>query len=368
LRFETRKSYNIKGYLPILSAGDRMIDYGSGTPSASAGARFRQALRDERPLQVVGAINAYVAMLAAQAGFRAIYLSGAGVANSSYGLPDLGMTTLDNVLEDVRRITGAVRLPLLADADTGFGPAFMIARSVREFIKAGAAGIHIEDQVAAKRCGHRPGKAIVSKEEMVDRIKAAVDAKTDPEFVIMARTDALAVEGLEAALERAQAYRAAGADMLFPEALTELEQYRAFRQTVDIPILANMTEFGKTPLFDLPELAKAGVDMVLYPLTLNRLMNQAAAQGLASLREDGHQMALVARMQTREELYRVLGYHEYERKLDALFGGGGAGDGESDDQAKAARNHGAVPSAKSRKAKASRSGAGKAAARRPKKH
>jgi methylisocitrate lyase len=298
---------------PILSAG---------VPAASAGARFRQALIEERPLQIVGVINAYVAMLASQAGFRAIYLSGAGVANSSYGLPDLGMTTLDNVLEDVRRITGAVSLPLLADADTGFGSAFNIARSVREFIKAGAAGIHIEDQVAAKRCGHRPGKAIVSKEEMVDRIRAAVDARTDPGFVIMARTDALASEGLDAALERAHAYREAGADMLFPEALTELGQYKAFSQALDIPILANMTEFGKTPLFDLPELAKAGVDMALYPLTLNRLMNQAAVQGLASLREDGHQMALVARMQTREELYRVLGYHEYERKLDELFGRG----------------------------------------------
>ncbi len=307
------------------------MENGSGMVSASAGARFRQALRDERPLQIVGAINAYVAMLAGHAGFRALYLSGAGVANSSYGLPDLGMTTLDNVLEDVRRLTGASALPLLADADTGFGSAFMIARSVREFIKAGAAGIHIEDQVAAKRCGHRPGKAIVSKAEMVDRIKAAVDAKTDPEFVIMARTDALAVEGLDAALERAQAYRDAGADMLFPEALTQLEQYRAFRQNVDIPILANMTEFGKTPLFDLPELAKSGVDMVLYPLTLNRLMNQAAVQGLAALREDGHQMGLVARMQTREELYRVLGYHAYESKLDTLFGQGG----REDDQASA---------------------------------
>lgn len=299
-----------------------MKETGSGNPLLSAGARFRQALVEERPLQIVGVINAYIAMLAAQTGFRAIYLSGAGVANSSYGLPDLGMTTLDNVLEDVRRITGAVSLPLLADADTGFGSAFNIARSVREFIKAGAAGIHIEDQVAAKRCGHRPGKAIVSKEEMVDRIRSAVDARTDPGFVIMARTDALAVEGLEAALERAQAYREAGADMLFPEALTELGQYKAFSRALDIPILANMTEFGKTPLFDLPELAKAGVDMALYPLTLNRLMNQAAAQGLASLRGDGHQMALVARMQTREELYRVLGYHEYERKLDELFGRG----------------------------------------------
>ncbi|MDB5102355.1 MAG: 2-methylisocitrate lyase [Fibrobacteres bacterium] len=297
---------------------------GSVTARSSAGARFREALKAERPLQLVGTINAYVAMLAEQAGFRALYLSGAGVANSSYGLPDLGMTTLDNVLEDVRRITGASGLPLLADADTGFGPAFMIARSVREFIKAGAAGIHIEDQVAAKRCGHRPGKAIVSKGEMVDRIKAAVDARTDPEFVIMARTDALAVEGLEAALDRAEAYRAAGADMLFPEALTELGQYKAFRQTVDIPILANMTEFGKTPLFDLPELAKAGVDIVLYPLTLNRIMNQAAVLALATLREDGHQMGLVARMQTREELYRVLGYHAYERKLDELFGQAGA--------------------------------------------
>lgn len=301
-----------------------MMHPGSPSSKYSAGARFRQALADERPLQIVGAINAYVAMLAADSGFRAIYLSGAGVANSSYGLPDLGMTTLDNVLEDVRRLTGACALPLLADADTGFGPAFMIARSVKEFIKAGAAGIHIEDQVAAKRCGHRPGKAIVSRAEMVDRIKAAVDAKTDPDFVIMARTDALAVEGLDAALERAEAYRAAGADMLFPEALTQLDQYRAFRQAVELPILANMTEFGKTPLFDLPELAKAGVDMVLYPLTLNRLMNQVAVQGLIALREDGHQMSLVARMQTREELYRVLGYHAYERKLDALFGQTGA--------------------------------------------
>lgn len=300
------------------------------------GARFRAALLAERPLQVVGAINAYVAMLAERAGFRAVYLSGAGVANSSYGLPDLGMTTLDNVLEDVRRIVGASSLPLLADADTGFGPAFMIARSVREFIKAGAAGIHIEDQVAAKRCGHRPGKSIVSKAEMVDRIKAAVDAKTDPEFVIMARTDALAVEGLDAALERAEAYRAAGADMLFPEALTELDQYKAFRRAVDIPILANMTEFGKTPLFALPELAEAGVDMVLYPLTLNRIMNQAAVNALVTLREDGHQMGLVGRMQTREELYRVLGYHAYEAKLDALFGKDGKDDADGR-ESKAAR-------------------------------
>lgn len=286
----------------------------------TAGGRFRQALAGENPLQIVGVINAYVAMLAAQAGYRAIYLSGAGVANSSYGLPDLGITTLDNVLEDVRRITGATELPLLADADTGFGAAFSIARAVREFEKAGAAGIHIEDQVAAKRCGHRPGKAIVTKSEMVDRIKAAVDARRDMDFVIMARTDALAVEGLDSALERAEACRKAGADMLFPEALTDLKQYRVFRSAVKIPILANMTEFGKTPLFNRRELAKAGVDMVLYPLTLNRMMNQAAVEGLRILREDGHQKRLVARMQTREELYAALGYHAYERKLDALFG------------------------------------------------
>jgi methylisocitrate lyase len=286
----------------------------------SAGARFRNALRSEKPLQVPGAVNAYVAMLAERAGFRALYLSGAGVANSSYGLPDLGMTTLDNVLEDVRRIAGATSLPLLADADTGFGPAHMIARTVREFIKAGAAGIHIEDQVAAKRCGHRPGKAIVPLPEMVDRIKAAVDAKTDPDFVVMARTDALAVEGLEAALERAEACREAGADMLFPEALTDLGQYRAFRERVDIPILANMTEFGKTPLFAKEELGRAGVDIVLYPLTVNRVMNRAAERALAALRADGHQRALVDAMQTREELYDVLGYHAYERKLDELFG------------------------------------------------
>jgi methylisocitrate lyase len=242
------------------------------------------------------------------------------VANSSYGLPDLGVTTLDNVLEDVRRIAGAVDLPLLADADTGFGPAHMIARSVREFIKAGAAGIHIEDQVAAKRCGHRPGKAIVPLSEMVDRIKAAVDAKTDPDFVIMARTDALAVEGLEAALDRAAACREAGADMLFPEALTDLGQYRAFRARVEIPILANMTEFGKTPLFSREELGTAGVDLILYPLTVNRAMNRAAENALAALRADGHQRALVDKMQTREELYEVLGYHDYEKKLDELFG------------------------------------------------
>ncbi len=284
------------------------------------GGRFRKALREEQPLQIVGTINAYVAMLAEQAGFRAIYLSGAGVANSSYGLPDLGITTLDNVLEDVRRITSATPLPLLADADTGFGSAFSIARSVREFIRAGAAGIHIEDQVAAKRCGHRPGKAIVTQAEMVDRIKAAVDARVDEDFVIMARTDALAVEGLSSALDRAAAYKEAGADMLFPEALTDLVHYRAFRKKVSLPILANMTEFGKTPLFDLNDLAKARVDMVLYPLSISRLMNQAAVSGLKTIRREGHQRNLISKMQTRDELYQALGYMAFEHKLDELFG------------------------------------------------
>lgn len=294
----------------------------TGTRDAGRpGARLRTAIRSERPLQLVGVVNAYIAMLAERAGFRALYLSGAGVANSSYGLPDLGMTTLDNVLEDVRRVTGACSLPLLADADTGFGGAFMIARTVKEFAKAGAAGIHIEDQVAAKRCGHRPGKAIVSESEMVDRIKAAVDARSDADFVIMARTDSLAVEGLGPALERAAAYREAGADMLFPEALENLDQYRAFAGAAGIPMLANMTEFGRTPLFSLEELAGAGVDIALFPLTLNRIMNQAAVQALAALRRDGHQKDLLDRMQTREELYEVLGYHAYEQKLDALFGG-----------------------------------------------
>ena len=289
------------------------------SPAKSPGSRFRDALRGEHPLQVVGAVNAYVAMLAERAGFKALYLSGAGVANSSYGLPDLGMTTLDNVLEDVRRITGATGLPLLADVDTGFGSAFMIGRTVKEMAKAGAAGIHIEDQVSAKRCGHRPGKAVVSREEMVDRVKAAADAKPYPDFIIMARTDALAREGLESALERATAYREAGADMLFPEALTDLKQYRAFRKAVDIPMLANLTEFGMTPLFALKDLASAGVDMALYPLTLNRLMNQAAVLGLAALRRGEHK-ALLPDMQTREELYEALGYHAYEKKLDELFG------------------------------------------------
>ena len=294
------------------------------------GTRFRAALRAEKPLQLPGVINAYVAMMAQRCGYRALYLSGAGVANSSYGLPDLGLTTLDNVAEDVRRITGAVDLPLLVDADTGFGPAHMIARTVRELARAGAAGVHIEDQVAAKRCGHRPGKAIVSLGEMLDRIKAAVDAKPHADFVVMARTDALAREGLEAAIERAAAYAEAGADMLFPEALTDLSQYQAFRKAVSIPILANMTEFGVTPLFTTSELASAGVDIALYPLTANRLMNLAAQQALETLRKEGTQKNLVDRMQTRDELYKVLGYMAYERKLDELFGKSAAGSDGAD--------------------------------------
>lgn len=295
---------------------------GNASQAGSPGARLRYAVTAEKPLQLPGVINAYIAMLAQRCGYRALYLSGAGVANSSFGLPDLGLTTLDNVAEDVRRITGAVGLPLLVDADTGFGPAHMIARTVKELARAGAAGIHIEDQVAAKRCGHRPGKAIVSTGEMLDRIKAAVDAKPDVGFVVMARTDSLAQEGLEAAVERAAAYAEAGADMLFPEALDALDQYRAFRKAVSIPILANITEFGVTPLFTTAELAGAGVDIALYPLTANRLMNQAALEGLAALRKDGTQQGLVNGMQTRKELYDVLGYLEYERKLDDLFGKG----------------------------------------------
>jgi len=281
---------------------------------------LREAAGEEKPLQVVGVINAYDALLAEQCGFRAIYLSGAGVANASFALPDLGMTTLTDVLEDVRRITAATRLPLLVDVDTGWGHAFMIARTVKEMIRAGAAGVHIEDQVAAKRCGHRPGKALVSCEEMVDRIRAAVDARTDPGFVIMARTDSFAAEGIEAAIERACRYREAGADMLFPEALTELEQYRHFAAALNIPILANITEFGLTPLFSLEELAEAGVGLALYPLSAFRAMAAAALKVYRTIREDGTQLGVVNTMQTRDELYEVLGYHAYERKLDELFG------------------------------------------------
>jgi len=290
------------------------------TPSDSAGARLRAAVRHEKPLQVVGAVNAYSALLAQQAGFHALYLSGAGVANSSFGLPDLGITTLENVAEDSRRITAACPLPLLVDADTGFGSAFNIARTVKELTRAGAAGMHIEDQVQAKRCGHRPGKAIVSKQEMVDRVKAAVDARTDPQFVIMARTDALAVEGIDSAIERAIACREAGADMIFPEAMIELGQYRRFSDAVKVPVLANITEFGKTPLFNVEELRDAGVALVLYPLSAFRAMSAAALKVYEAIRTDGTQRNVVDLMQTREDLYGVLHYHDYERKLDALFG------------------------------------------------
>jgi len=290
------------------------------TSEQTPGALLRKALNEEQPLQLVGVVNAYSALLAGQCGFRALYLSGAGVANASFGLPDLGMTTLTDVLADVRRITGASRLPLLVDVDTGWGHAFMIARTVQEMIRAGAAGMHIEDQVAAKRCGHRPGKALVSCDEMVDRIRAAVDARSDPDFVIMARTDAVASEGLEAAIERVCRYREAGADMLFPEALTGLEQYRRFVTTSGIPVLANMTEFGVTPLFTLEELAKAGVGLALYPLSAFRAMSAAALKVYRTIRRDGTQQEMLAEMQTRDELYEVLGYHAYERKLDELFG------------------------------------------------
>lgn len=285
----------------------------------SAGARLRQAVEAERPLQVVGTINAYAALMAKDAGHRAIYLSGGGVAANSLGMPDLGISTMDDVLTDIRRITDVCDLPLLVDADTGWGGAFNIARTVKSFIKFGAAGLHIEDQVAEKRCGHRPGKAIVSKEEMVDRVKAAVDAKTDDEFVIMARTDALASEGMEAAVDRARACVEAGADMIFPEAVQSLEQYREFKDAVKVPVLANITEFGKTPLFTRDELAEAGVDIQLLCCGAYRAMNAGAQNFYRRVREEGTQKNIVDTMQTRDELYRVLGYHEYEQKLDKLF-------------------------------------------------
>jgi len=287
---------------------------------ASAGQRFRDAVARERPLQVPGAINAYHAILAEKSGFQAIYLSGGGVAAGSLGLPDLGISNLDDVLTDVRRITDVASVPLLVDVDTGFGTsAFNIARTVRSLIKAGAAAMHIEDQVGAKRCGHRPGKELVSEAEMVDRIKAAADARTDPAFVIMARTDALAVEGLDAAIARARACVEAGADMIFPEAITELSMYRRFADAVGVPILANITEFGQTPLFTLDELREARVAIALYPLSAFRAMNKAALHVYRTLRRDGTQRAVVDTMQTRAELYDFLGYHAYERKLDALF-------------------------------------------------
>ena len=289
--------------------------------SRSAGARFRAAVAEEHPLQVVGAITAYAARMAERTGFRALYLSGGGVAANSLGMPDLGISTMDDVLIDVRRITDASSLPLLVDVDTGWGGAFNIARTVRSMIKAGAGAMHIEDQVAAKRCGHRPGKAIVPKDEMVDRIKAAVDARHDEGFVIMARTDAIAVEGIGPAIERAVACVEAGADMVFPEAIYTLEQYREFRDAVRVPILANITEFGKTPLFTTGELKSAGVDIVLYCCGAYRAMNKAALTFYETVRRDGTQKAAVPGMQTRDELYDFLGYHAYEDKLDALFAG-----------------------------------------------
>lgn len=284
------------------------------------GQKFRQALREEKPLQVPGAINAYHATLARASGYRAIYLSGGGVAAGSLGLPDLGISNLDDVLTDVRRITDVCDLPLLVDVDTGFGAsAFNVARTVKSLVKAGAAAMHIEDQVGAKRCGHRPNKELVSKGEMVDRIKAAVDAKTDPDFFVLARTDSLANEGLEAAIDRSLACVEAGADGIFPEAITDLAMYRRFRDAVKVPVLANITEFGKTPLFTIEELRSAGVDIALYPLSAFRAMNQAALSVYTALRRDGTQKAVVGTMQTRDDLYKYLGYHDFEQKLDALF-------------------------------------------------
>ncbi|GAB2873391.1 methylisocitrate lyase [Pseudoduganella ginsengisoli] len=286
----------------------------------SAGAAFRKAVEEESPLQVIGAINANHALLAKRAGFRAIYLSGGGVAAGSLGLPDLGISNLDDVLTDVRRITDVCDLPLLVDIDTGFGAsAFNVARTVKSMIKAGAAAVHIEDQVGAKRCGHRPGKEIVTKGEMVDRVKAAVDAKTDANFVIMARTDALAVEGLEAAIDRAVACVEAGADMIFPEAITSLEMYKEFAKAVKVPILANITEFGATPLFTVDELKSADVAIALYPLSAFRAMNKAAENVYNTVRREGTQKNVIDTMQTRMELYERINYHSFEQKLDALF-------------------------------------------------
>ncbi len=285
----------------------------------SAGARFRSALEKERPLQIVGTINAYTALLAEKAGFRAIYLSGAGVANASFGMPDLAMTTLTDVCDDIRRICSATRLPLLVDADTGWGSAFMIARTISEMTRAGAAGCHLEDQVGVKRCGHRPGKALVDAQEMCDRIKAATDGRSDDEFVIMARTDAHAVEGQQAALDRAAAYVEAGADMIFAEALTTCDEYKQFTDAVKVPVLANLTEFGKTPLFTSSELAEVGVRMTLYPLSAFRAMSAAALNVFETIRRDGTQKFVVDTMQTRAELYDVLDYQAYEDKLDELF-------------------------------------------------
>lgn len=285
----------------------------------SAGARFRAALLEEKPLQIMGTVNAYAAMMATQVGYRAIYLSGAGVANYSYGMPDLGMTSLDNVLEDVRRITSRVDTPLLVDIDTGWGGAFNISRTIKQMISAGAAAVHLEDQAAQKRCGHRPNKEIVSLEEMVDRIKAAADAKTDPDFVLMARTDALQKEGLQGVIDRACAYVEAGADAIFAEAMTDITMYKTVCDAVGVPVLANITEFGSTPYYTVEELGEQGISMVLYPLSATRAMQKAALQVMRSVREHGTQVNVLDIMQERKELYEFLNYHEFEQTLDKLF-------------------------------------------------
>lgn len=291
----------------------------SSLPSGSAGVRLKAALKAEKPLQIVGAINAHCAIMAEKTGFRCLYISGAGVANASYGLPDLGITNLNDVLIDVRRITSVSALPVLVDVDTGFGDALGIARTVKEMEKAGVAAIHIEDQVTAKRCGHRPNKVLVEKEEMVDRIKAAVDAKIDPDFIIMARTDAIASEGIDSTIARIKAYMSAGADMIFAEAVTELGQYNKIAKAVDVPILANITEFGKTPMFTINELKEAGVSLILYPLSAFRAMSAAALNVYKTLRAEGSQKSVINTMQTRDELYKFLDYEKYEKKLDQLF-------------------------------------------------
>lgn len=293
----------------------------------SQGKKFRAAIAASapKPLQIPGTINAYTALMAERVGHRAIYLSGGGVANASYGLPDLGMTSLNDVLEDVRRITGATEVPLLADIDTGWGGAFNIAKTIRDMISAGAAAVHIEDQVAQKRCGHRPNKAIVSVEEMVDRIKAAVDAKTDSDFVVMARTDALSVDGISAVIDRAGAFAEAGADAIFAEAMTEIDMYRPIIEAAGVPVLANLTEFGQTPLYHIDELADVGIAMALYPLSAFRAMNKAALNVYQTLKDEGSQLGIVDTMQTRMELYDFLGYHAYEEKLDELFAGQSGG-------------------------------------------
>jgi methylisocitrate lyase len=288
----------------------------------SAGARMRAAMAAEKPLQLPGAINAYAAMQAERAGFKALYVSGAGIANASYGLPDLGMTSLDNVCEDIRRISGATELPLLVDADTGWGAVFNIQRTVKEFIRAGAAACHIEDQVQAKRCGHRPGKAVVAKEDFADRIKAAVDGRIDDQFMIVARTDALAVEGIDSAIERSVAAQEAGADVIFAEACTTIPEYQKFIAALKIPVLANLTEFGKTPYFTVDELGEIGIAMIIYPLSAFRAMAKAAEGIYGAIRNERTQKSVIDRMQTRMELYDVLGYHAYEQKIDSLFGKG----------------------------------------------